>query len=379
MADVPVGAVPAPVSPAVPVKPANPVVVAQAARAEKLAKVSAGLSKLGGENTPAPTAPKVDVLPSERAPEAPKAPELEAKPDPKVDPEKPDEVEAKPEAKSDDEPDPKTAKALAAIDKQAKRFREEQAVAKREFEQEMAQQRADFARERSEFQAQRKSIEDLRARAKRDPIGHLREMGLETEDEWETVGRGAFPHTKAGKSDPRSAAVAAQSLKEREILERVAAAEARAEAIEKSLTETQQRAEAKRHVDEWTSGAVKAIPTTPTLIGKLHAKSPEKAKQVLLDIGARLERENDGETPSHADVIAEYERARRAELEETGVDVDALLKPAAETPAKKPVATRTLDVGAPTGGVRPINDSPSRAEKLANVSAGLRKLHAENT
>jgi hypothetical protein len=76
-------------------------------------------------------------------------------------------------------------------------------------------------------------------------------------------------------------------------------------------------------------------------------------------------------------VIAEYERQRRAELEEQGVDVEALLKPAA---AAKPTAapSKTLDVTA-TNGTRPINGNPTRAERLAAVTAGLRKLESSQT
>lgn len=378
MGDVPVGAVPAPeVSTATPVKPTNPVVVAREKRAAKLAEVSKGLTKLGGSaEAPKSAVASTDALPSEKV-EPPKAAQVEKpveepKQEPAPEPEKPTE----PEPKADDEqPDPKTAKALAAIDKQAKKFREEQAAAKREFEQEMADQRAEFARERAAFKAEADSFANLQKMHPLDAIRKLRPNM--TEDDWEVVGRGAFPFTKAGKADPRAAEIAARTHKESTRDSELADLRKELAEMRETMAAQSKATEARSYVDRWSGDAVKSIPSDKkTLIGNLHAKAPEKAKQALLAIGAELERANGGETPDYADVIAEFEKRERAELEARGVDVDALLKPATAAPAPKP-APKTLDVTAPTNGTRPINGSPSRAEKLAAISAGLKKLGAD--
>lgn len=385
MADVPVGNVPSPVTTAVPVKPTNPAVVAREQRAAKLAKVSAGLTKLGSDAAQAPAPAKPEMLASEKPPEPakPAEPKVEAQLEQPAEPEKPKLDDAKSDEKKDleakpvdDQPDEKTAKALAQIDKQAKRFREEQAAAKRAFDQEMADGRAELARMKAELSSTAASLDELKRQAKRDPIAVLRKLGIESEDEWELVGRGAFPHTKTGKADPRSATALAQTQKERELAERFERIERENAEMREQLTTSQKKAEAQRVVEQWTSAAVKAIPSDkPTLIARLHAKSPEKARNALLFLGGELERANDGETPSHEDVIAEFERRERAELEDRGVDVDALLRPTTAAPAK--AAPKTLDLEAPKGGTRPINGNPSRAERLAAVSAGLKKLQTE--
>lgn len=351
------------------------VAAAREARQAKMREVNAGVAKMNaaeaaGQEPSPPT--KVEKLPSEMIDE--KQPEkVEAEPAKKDEPvkdEKP--VEAKP-----DEHDPQTKKGLDAIDKQAKRFRDEQAAAKRAFEQEVADTRADLARMKQQIETQLTSVEDLKRQAKRDPIGLLRKLGIETEDDWEVIGRGAFPFTKAGKADPRAAEIAARTHKESSRDSELAELRQMVNDLTEQISTQSKQAEARSYVERWATEATKAIPSDrKTLIGNLHAKAPEKAKQALLEIGARLERENDNETPSHADVIAEYERTRRAELEEQGVDVDALLGAiAAPTPPKKP--SPTLDPALPATGTRPINGRPTREQKLAAVTAGLRRLSVE--
>lgn len=366
MADAPIGVIPPPAAPT-----AAPVEKFQAireAKAAKLAQVKTGLTKLSSEQAAEPVAEK--TAPQAEADKV--APTSEEKPvEAKPEEPKPD---AKVEAKPDEEADPKTAKALAQIDKQAKKFREEQAAAKKSFEAEMAQARADFARERAEFKAVVESHDQLKQMAKRDPIGLLRQLGIENEDEWETVGRGAFPFTKAGKADPRAAEIAARSQKE-------VTRDTQIDELRKMVTDLtdqiktrDQQAEMRSFVETWQADAVKAIPTDkPTLAARLLAKSPAKVKQKLLEIGAELERNNDNETPTHDEVIAEFERRERLELEERGVDVDALLKPAA--PAK-PSPKSPLDIEAPKG-TRPINGTPSRAEKLAALEVAIKRRDAE--
>lgn len=378
MADAPIGVIPAPEAPAASDQPVEKFAAIRAQKSAKMDAVKAGLAKLASEQPSAPAepkeAPKGDPKPAP-APEKPaedqaepKVEEVEAKPDPKAD--------AKPEAKADEDVDPKTAKGLAAIDKQAKKFREEQAAARKSFESEMAQARADFARERAELTQQMTQLGDLRQLAKRDPISLLRKLGIEHEDEWETIGRGAFPFTKQGKADPRSAQLAQQAIRERERDDDIATVRKQNEALLERLEAMEKRSQAEKYVEEYGTGLVKSIPTEPTLISKLHAKSPAKARQALLDIAVRLERDNDGETPDHADVIAEYERTRRAELEEQGVDVDALLKPPVAEKPKAPAPRSPLDIEA-TKGTKAINGTPSRAERLAALEVDLKRKHAE--
>jgi hypothetical protein len=386
MADVPVGA--APVAPAAPPASAagapagSPTAVVRrptaVVRADKLAAVNAGLAKLDGsaatEVATAATAadkPAGDSAHDPKLSQTPAAKDAAAPKDP-----------AKPAA---DEPvDDKTAKGLAAIDRRAKAFRDEQAAEKAKLDLE----RVELARIKADVEGRGAGLDELRKLAKRDPIAALAKLGLESEDEWETVGRGAYPRTKAGKSDPRAAPAVAQTERERQLADELASLKKGHEELTASLRTRDAQAQQQAYVRDYLDSAVKAIPTTPTLIGKLHAKSPEKARQTLLELGTTMEREamradgttryDPAHTPSHAELITRYEKDRRAELEEQGVDVDALLVPAAAKPAPAPAAKPkvTLDPTSTTG-TRPVNDKPTRAEKLAAVNLGLKKFEAE--
>lgn len=370
MADVPVGAVPAPAAPTAPAVVRR---APSAVRAEKLAAVSAGLAKLdteaGASPASAAAAKPPGGLAAPAAAAAPKEPGAGDKP------------AEKPAA---DEPDDKTAKGIAAIDRRAAKFREEQSAAKTQIDLE----RAELARMRAEVSGKSASFEELQKLAKRDPIAALAKLGIDSEDDWENVGRGAYPRTKAGKADPRAQPAVAQSARERELADKIAELDAKIAKVDETITSRDRQAQSQRYIATYLDSAVKAIPTTPSLIGKLHGKSPEKARQALLETGQRMERQamaaegatqyDPSFTPGHTELVAEYERARRAELEEQGVDVDALLappKPATE-PAKKPAAT--LDPTSTTG-TQPVaaGPAPTRAEKIKAVTAGLKKFEAE--
>lgn len=340
--DVPVGAIPSPVASAT--APPSP----SATKAAKLASVTAGLEKIAAtEKASAPAeAISTPVVP----PDAPAPPPA-----------------ATTEAAADDAPDAKTAKGLAAIEKQAKKFRDEQSRAKAELDVE----RAEIARLRAEATGKVSSIDELK---KLKPLELLEKLGIESEDDYDVLARAAYARTKKGKEDPRLKQQAEQTAETRDFKSKIAALEAKIEELGGEFSKRDAQAQTQSFVTKWQDDAIKAIPAEPTLIGRLATKAPEKARDVLLTIGKYLEKQS-GETPTHAECIEEYEKYRRAELEETGVDVDALLRPATEA-APKRAPGKTLDITTP-GGTRPLNSNPSRAEKLAAVTAGLRKLEAE--
>jgi hypothetical protein len=365
----------------------SPAATARDARAAKLKEVSAHIAKMGADSATSASAVaqpqqpnQPALLPSEtHTGDAKPEPKIEAKPEePAVEADEPAKVEAKPAEEVEAKPDPQTAKALAAIDKQAKKFRDEQVAAKRAFDQEIAEQRTELARMKQEMTSRYGSMEELQKLAEKSPIDLLRKLRPNmTEDDWEIVGRGAFPFTKTGKADPRAAEVAARVQKETTRDSELSELRKMVSDLTEQIATQGKKVEAQTFVENWQSEAIKAIPADkPTLIARVHAKSPAKARTALLAIGAELERANDGEAPSYGEVIAEFERRERAELEDRGVDVDALLAPSKPAPA--PAAkSATLDVAAPAGGTRPINGRPTREQKLAAVTAGLRKLSAD--
>lgn len=327
-----------------------------------MAAANAGLAKIQAESKVTAPAEAVEVAPDVTA-----APAGEAKPklvEKQVAP-KPAPVDITPEPKAD-EPDPATVKGLAAIDKQAARFRAEQARAKADFDLE----RAELARQRAEVTAKSSSFEELQKLFRADPAAALAKLGLDKEADYEFVARAAFPHTKDGKKDPRSAPIAAQTAKERALESELAELREQTRALHDEFKNRDARADSEAFVNRYLDEAVKAIPAAPSLIGTLHKRSPEKARHALLELGARIEK-RDGETPSHAEVVAEYERTRRAELEDQGVDVDVLLKPAGPTAPVK-AQSRTLDITAP-GSTPAINGQPTRSDRVAAFNAEQRR------
>jgi hypothetical protein len=272
---------------------------------------------------------------------------------------------------ADEAHDPKTAKGLAAIEKQAKKFRDEQAAAKAAAKAELDVERAEIARLRAEATGKVTSIAELK---KMKPLEVLEALGFENEDDYDVLARGAYAKTKTGKADPRLKQQAEQTAEARDLKATVAELRKQIEELGGEFTKRDAAAQTQAFVAKWQDDAIKAIPAEPSLIGRLAEKSPEKARDVLLTIGKYIEKQT-GETPTHAECIEEYEKYRRAELEETGVDVDALLRPSTEAAPKK-APGKSLDITTP-GGTRPLNTNLSRAEKLAAVTAGLRKLDAE--
>lgn len=377
MGDVPVGAVPAPEKAPIVAPTVSKVEAARAARAAKLADVTKGLASIPADGAvPAGTEKPKDEL-TERKPVEPAAP---AASDRKTD-EKPVELKpaapAAPAEKKPDEIDTQTQKGLALIDKRAAEFRDEQKKAKADLDLE----RAELARQRAEVTSKVSSFEDLQKLARKDPIAALAKLGFQSEDDFALIGRAAYTQTKEGKADPKAASAVAQTARERELMDQLAELRKGFDDLRSEFQTRDQRAASQQFVERYLDEAVKAIPAErKTLIGNLHTKSPAKARQALHALGAEMERsamEADGATkydpsytPSHAAVVAEYEKRRRAELEEQGVDVDALL--AVKAVEQKPT-TKTLDPTAP-GGIQPINPKPTREEKLKAATRGLAAL-----
>lgn len=270
------------------------------------------------------------------------------------------------------EPDPATERGLRQVEAARKKWLEERAA----HQAELDVQRAEIARLRKEAEGKVTSREDLRklrGAELLDVLDHL------DEDDYDILSREAYARTKAGQTDPRAQAAAQEARRAQggraaqAELERVKAEleELRAE-LRGEFTRRDQASFAQR----WVGEAVKAIPSDkPTFLSKLHANEPDTAARELLTIGAELEKANDGEAPTHAEVIAEFEKRKRASLKAMGLDPDALLAPPAAAPATqgapaKP-AGRTLDPSASTV-TRPESMPKTRDERRDRALAKIR-------
>lgn len=272
-------------------------------------------------------------------------------------------IETKAEPAKVETSDPATERGLRAVEQAKKKWQDEQASAKAELEV----QRAEIARLRKDAEGKVGSIEELK---KLRAIEILDRLDL-SEDDYDEVARASYARTKAGKVDPRAqsaAQEAARSSKTRAEASSVSEMKAEIEALRAELRGEFNRRDMAQHAERWVGEGLKAVPSDkPSWFAKLIATEPETARLELRSIGAELEKANDGETPTHAEVIAEFETRKRAQLKALGLDPDALLAPA---PAAKP-APRTLDPAARTI-TRPENAPTTRDEKRANAIANLR-------
>lgn len=283
-------------------------------------------------------------------------------------------IDAKPPEPKLDDKDPTAERGLVALERQRKKFLDEQAV----WKSEVAIREAKIAQLENQTQGKVTSIDELK---KLKPIDVLDRLGI-SEDDYALIARQSYARTAAGRNDPKALEEAKRYEADRVAhtasseLEQVKAELA---TLRNEVTETwKQRdlAEATRQNSlRWLDDAVKVLSADkPTLFGRHHAKAPEAAKQKLLDVAIELQKANDGIPPAHGEVIAEYDKRRRADLEELGVDVDALLKPAAvkadktaehkasEKPTEQKPPARTIGMGG-TGFTRPPSRVQARAEK----------------
>lgn len=283
----------------------------------------------------------------------------------------------------DAKPDPAAARGLAAVAKAEARSRAQADQRKTELDRREQQL---LARE-NEATSKVVSSEKFLAELRRDPAAALLKHGL-TIDDLEPIAQAAYLASPAGQKElatkPGAKAAADKALREREQMTELQKLQKHIGELEAKFEGQTKAQTAQKFVEQYLDTAVKAIPTTPSLIGNLHAKAPAKARAALLSLGQQMEREAmeaDGvttadasHTPTHAEVIAEYEKRRREELEEQGVDVDAMLKRAAPAPvapaAKKPAAT--LDPTAAGSTARPVDRSrmseeQRRQEMLKNM------------
>ncbi len=260
------------------------------------------------------------------------------------------------------EADPVAAKGLAAVAKAEKRSRD--AVA--EERAAVARDRAELARERAEMTSKVASFEDLQKAFRKDRLGTLAKLGA-TEDDLESIGQEAYYASPAGKAaaakSPAGKAAADRAARDREVLGSQSAQEKRVADLEAKIEAMGKAAETEKSTNRLLDEVVKAVPPEPTLIAIALRKNPEAARAKLHAIGAYLEKQN-GESPEHSEVIAAYEKIRRAELEADDVDVDALLKPKTAAPVvvekKKIAATIDPSVGSPA---RPLDTSKQTEEQ----------------
>lgn len=269
---------------------------------------------------------------------------------------------------ADDEPkrgkeDPETAKRIAHVRKLEQRSREK-----------IARERTDFERERQQFTEEMKSIrasaaefERLKSRARYEPEAVLAALGL-SEDDYVFASRRLYALSKDGKADPKNKAAADQLSKEREYSDKLTATEKKLAEMEAKLEQKAQQEAAQREAAEYIENVHRAVDESAPLLQRQLAKNPGKAFQSIAMIADELAGKNGGKLPDPKKVIRVYEKRRRAELEELGVDVAAIVKTAPKTAAKN--GDKKTAATGKAAKVEPKSARSLRDEIIADLEAG---------
>ncbi len=349
---------------ALPVEPQAPKTSAIEARASKLAAARGGLRDVLKGSAPTETA----------------APVVEEKPAAPA-------VKLEPKVEKTDEPDPQTLKGIEAIEKRDQRARAALAAEKKAWQAEVEQQRAELARLRAEA-TKTPPIEDLKKLpVQRRALEALKLAGIDPDDEetMDLVARESYARSKSGKADPKNRAYADQLAKEQGVSSEVAELRKMLEETRAELAERDQKQKAEAFHTKYLDETIKAVPSEPSFVGRALAANPERTRATLLTIGQHLESQT-GETPTHAEVIAAYETAAKQDLKDRGFtdeQIAAILAPPAAAPTKTAPAAAAPVQRAPTldpargSTTPPVNGLPTREQKLAKASEGLRKLRSQ--
>lgn len=340
-------------------------------------EVIAGLTRMANDAEAKPET-KPEPPPAEKPKEPEPLPDPEDGDDTTLDEDAPDEKGG--EAKRDEDAaktDPDLAKRLAIVSKHEKRSKEREAQAKAALDRERQELRRERETIDRDIQAARSEIEaftKLKDRARFDAAGVLRALGL-TDDDMEPASRQLWALSKAQAADPKNREAAGRMMRERESDDRITKLERELADQKQAAAEAKAHSEAAQKGQAYLASVIKAATDEHPLAKRLIEKSPERSREKFAAIASELF-DRDGDLPDAEDVLAEYEKRRRTELEEDGVDVAAMLKPRASTKANAE-GSRTLgnDIGSTTatksntGAVR-----KTQLEKRAELEAELRAM-----
>lgn len=275
-------------------------------------------------------------------------------------------AEPAPEPSDEDEakPDAETQKRLDSVARAEKRSR-----------QQLSKERQDFEAERREFtdgqrahRAEVESFSKLKGRAKYDAVAVMRSLGL-TEDDFESAAQQLYANSKAAAADPKRKAATEQTARERELRDEVAELRSWRDRKEQADEQRQQQSVVERQASNYLDKLTAQVTDEASpLVKRQIAKNPQKAYAGLVAAYGDLLADSDGDVPEPAHVVKAYETRRRAELDEEGVDIDALLGKRSATPPAK--TSRTLS--GLNGATRP-KPAPSKDPEEARADT-LREL-----
>lgn len=196
--------------------------------------------------------------------------------------------------------DPELAKRLAKVQKYEKKVREQADHRERAFVQERDAFIAEWKPKIEQYQ------EFEKAKSRRDVVGLLKSVGY-TEDDYEDAARILYGLSKAGAAKPENREVSKRMLLERELREKVEAAEARAAAIEEKLAKRDSETEANQKLEAYIGRITKAIGDETPLVKKRMEISPKSTRKAIEKVAYELARKT-GELADPKRVARAYEK-----------------------------------------------------------------------
>lgn len=255
--------------------------------------------------------------------------------------------------------DPELAKRLAQVRKTEQRLRAQ-----------LAEQRAELQREIDSWKpriAKVQEFEQLSKRAKYEPAAVLRALGLSEED-MEDAARDIYANSTKGSADPKNKEAVARSRRERELADKLSAMEKKLAERDEAEKKAQVEREAEQQVQSYLRGIAKKVDAEKfPLAAAQKTKNAARFEEKIALVAHQLAQKT-GEWPSAPKVLARYERMRREELEELGVDPTAI---AVKSKTNPKAADKTNGKkSAPSKNGAALPDRPSRAQLLAELEAG---------
>lgn len=260
-----------------------------------------------------PDKPVADEVVEDEDGEAPLAP---------AEDEEADEPPAEEAVEEEEQLDPRTAKALAARQRDEKRRKQEhsQRVA------ELREIESDIRRQASELRQGQQRLESLKAAAMEDPVAFYKELGF-TEADFEDISKQFYFASPKAKENPKLKETADAYRRRLSVEGKLSQAIKKIEELEARENARQELQHRETVINEYLSDVVKVMDGEKTpLVAAWSTKAPIKFRQKLREKAEELAMEL-GYVPEPDEVMEALEHSRRAELEEVGIPLDSVIKP----------------------------------------------------
>src|ERR1700733_12496996 len=182
-----------------------------------------------------------------------------------------------------DEAADKGDKSLAKLRRTEQRMREQVAAERRDFESEKQRFVAEWKPKIDAYQ----EFERLKGRAKSDPVGALRALGV-TESDLEEISQVLYGMSPAGQKDPKYRQHAQQLMRERELREELRSTQDQVRELREQTSRAAEQDATSREVQRYIDRCGKsATDDTPLLKRELEAR-PAATREKLRQVAQKL-------------------------------------------------------------------------------------------